>query len=232
MPEHPDDPGRGHRRHRDAPANPFAEILGVLPPEARRVLRNVAEEAASAALRAGGGPNPLAAAAVTATRLFSDATRQPLRPDPAREARPIAEAPRDGPTRLRADVGSAQPTMPALAAAGPFARLPQPGTEWWQFVRREVVVAVTSPALDRCVVMLAEGRELEVGGSADAVAQQIPGLVRLTQPGTQRCLYVRPSAVAAVTAPSQGCVLILSNGRELEAGEAAAAAADLLAGAG
>jgi hypothetical protein len=94
------------------------------------------------------------------------------------------------------------------------------------------VVAVTSPAHDRCVVMLAEGRELEVGGSADAVARQIPELVRLTQPGTQRYLYVRPSAVAAVTAPAQGCMLHLSNGRMLEAGEAAAVAAGLIAGAG
>ncbi len=96
---------------------------------------------------------------------------------------------------------------------------------------RPKLIYVKSPAPDRCVVMLAEGRELEVGGSADTVACQIPGLVRLTQPGTQRCLYVRPSAVTAVTAPSQGCVLHLSSGRELEAGEAAAVAADLIAGA-
>jgi predicted deacylase len=76
--------------------------------------------------------------------------------------------------------------------------------------------------------MLADGRELEVGGSSDAAARQIPGLVRLTQPGTQRCTYIRASAVVAVTAPSQGCVLHLSNGREVEAGEAAAVAAELL----
>jgi hypothetical protein len=94
------------------------------------------------------------------------------------------------------------------------------------------VVAVTSPAHDRCVVMLTEGRELDAGNSADAVAWQIPELVRLTQPGTQRCLYVRPSVVTAVTAPAQGCVLHLSDGRTLEAGEAAAAAAGLIAGAG
>jgi hypothetical protein len=95
-------------------------------------------------------------------------------------------------------------------------------------VRCEAVIAIKSPAHDRCVVMLADGRELEAGGSSDAAARQIPGLVRLTQPGTQRCTYIRPSAVVAVTAPSQGCVLHLSNGRELDAGEAAAVAADLL----
>jgi hypothetical protein len=55
--------------------------------------------------------------------------------------------------------------------------------------------------------------------------------VRLTQPGTQRSVYVRPSAVVAITAPSQGCMLHLSNGCELEAGEAAAVAADLIGGA-
>jgi hypothetical protein len=71
--------------------------------------------------------------------------------------------------------------------------------------------------------MLTEGRELEVGGSADAVGRHIPALVRLTQPGTQRCLYVRPFAVAAVTAPAQGCALHLSRGRMLEADEAEAA---------
>jgi hypothetical protein len=38
--------------------------------------------------------------------------------------------------------------------------------------------------------------------------------------------------VTAITAPAQGCVLHLSNGRMLEAGEAAAAAAGLIAGAG
>jgi hypothetical protein len=157
---------------------------------------------------------------------------RPPEADPVREARPAADAPGDGPPRLLGGAGPARTTAPALAAAGPFARLPQPGTDWWQFVRREAVVAVKSPAHGRCVVVLAGGRELEVGDSADAVARQIPGLVRLTQPGTQRCLYVRPSAVAAVTAPSQGCVLILSNGRELEVGEAAAAAAGLIAGAG
>jgi hypothetical protein len=227
MPEKPDDPDRDYHRHRDVPLNPLADILRVLPPEARSVLRNVAEEATSAALRAGGGPNPLAAAAAAATRLLSDAAQ--LRPEtnPNLKARPTADASKG---ELRSGVGPAQTTAPP--ATGSFARLPQPGTDWWQFVRHEAVVAVKSPAHDRCVVMLAEGRELEVGGSADAVARQIPGLVRLTQPGTQRCLYVRPSAVTAITAPSQGCVLHLSNGRELEAGEAAAAAAELIAGAG
>ena len=70
-----------------------------------------------------------------------------------------------------------------------------------------------------------------MGGSANTVARQIPALLRLTQPGTQRSLYVRQSAVTALTAPAQGCVLHLSNGRMLEAGEAAAAAAGLIAGA-
>ena len=216
-------------RHRDVPLNPLADILRILPPEARSVLQNVAEEATYAALRAGGGPNPLAAAAAAATRLLSDAARPRPETDPSHGARPTAEAAKGGLPRLGSGVGPAQTAAPAAAES--FARLPQPGTEWSQFVRREAVVAVTSPAPDRCVVMLAEGRELEVGGSADAVARQIPGLVRLTQPGTQRCLYVRPSAVTAVTAPSQGCVLHLFNGRQLEAGEAAAAAADLIASA-
>ena len=229
MPENLDDPDRAYRQHRDAPLNPLADVLRILPPEARSVLRNVAEEATYAALRAGGGPNPLAAAAAAATRLLSDAAR--LRPEtgPDHGAKPAAHAPRGGLPRLGSGGGPAQTTAPA--GAGSFARLPQPGTDWWQFVRHQAVVAVKSPAPDRCVVMLAEGRELEVGGSADTVARQIPGLVRLTQPGTQRCLYVRPSAVTAVTAPSQGCVLHLSSGRELEAGEAAAVAADLIAGA-
>ncbi len=95
-------------------------------------------------------------------------------------------------------------------------------------MRCEAVIAIKSPSQDQCVVMLANGRELEVGGSSDAVARQIPGLVRLTQPGTQRSAYIRPTAVVAVTAPSQGCVLHLSNGREVEASEAAAVAAGLL----
>jgi hypothetical protein len=229
MPENPDDPDRNYRRRRDVPLNPLTDVLRILPPEARSVLRNVAEEATYAALRAGGGPNPLAAAAAAATRLLSDAARLHPETGPNHGTRPAADASEGGLPRLGSGVGPAQTTAPAGAKS--FARLPQPGTDWWQFVRHEAVVAVKSPAHDRCVVMLAEGRELEVGGSADAVARQIPGLVRLTQPGTQRCLYVRPSAVTAVTAPSQGCVLHLSSGRELEAGEAAAVAADLIAGA-
>jgi hypothetical protein len=232
MPEYPDDRDRDHRRDRDVPPNPLADLLRILPPETRSVLRSVAEEATYAALRAGGGPNPLAAAAAAATRLLSDTARQRPEAAPSDGAKFAAEAAEDGPTRLRSGVGPAQTTVPAPAAAGSFVRLPQPGTEWWQFVRHEAVVAVKSPENDRCVVMLADGRGLEVGGSADAAAQQIPGLVRLTQPGTQRCLYVRPAAVVAITAPSQGCVLHLSNGRELEAGEAAAVATGLIAGAG
>ena len=230
MPEDPDGPDRDRRRDRDVPVDPLAEFLGILPPEARRVLRDVAEEATLAALRVGGGPNPFAAAAAVATRLLSDAARRhPEAAGPSRGAAPAADTPGDRPALLRG-VGPAQTAAPT--ASGSFARLPQPGTDWWQFVRREAVVAVRSPAHDRGVVMLADGRELEVGGSADDAARQIPGLVRLTQPGTQRCLYVRPSAVVAVTAPSQGCVLHLADGRELEAGEAAAAAAGLIAGAG
>jgi hypothetical protein len=221
MPENPDDLDRDHRRDRGVSINPLAEILGLLPPDARKILRNVADEAAHAVLRSGGGPSPLAAAATTAVRLLSDAARQ----------RPEAADIPDGPTRLRSGIRPAEIAV-AGTGGGSFIRLSQPGTDWWQFVRREAVVAVTSPAHDRCVVMLTEGRELDAGSSADAVAWQIPELVRLTQPGTQRCLYVRPSAVAAVTAPAQGCVLHLSNGRTLEAGEAAAAAAGLIAGAG
>jgi hypothetical protein len=232
MPDDPDAPNRDYRRSRDIPPNLLAEVLGgILSPEARKVLRNVAEETTYAALRAGGGPNPLAAATAAAARLLSDATQHRPAAGPTPGARSTAEVLGDEPTRLDG-VGPAQTTVPAPAAAGSFARLAQPGTDWWQFVRPEAVVAVKSPAHDRCVVMLADGRELEVGGSTDTVARQIPGLVRLTQPGTQRCLYVRPSAVVAVTAPSQGCVLHLSNGRDLEAGEAAAAAANLIAGAG
>ncbi len=222
MPDNPDDLDRDHRRDRGTPVNPLAEIFGLLPPEARKVLRNVADEAAHAALRSGAGANPFATAATTAARLLSDAARQ----------RSEAAGIPDGPTRPRGGARPADAALPAGAGEGPFIQLPQPGTDWWQFVRREAVVAVTSPAHDRCVVLLAEGGELEVGCPADAVARQIPALVRLTQPGTQRCLYVRPSAVTAVTAPAQGCVLHLSNGRMLEAGEAAAAAAGLIAGAG
>jgi hypothetical protein len=222
MPGNPDDHDRDHRRDRGASVNPLAEILGFLPPDARKILRNVADEAAHAVRRSSGGSSPLVAAATTAAHLLSDAARQ----------RPEAADFTNGPPRLRRSVRPAEAAVPAGTGGGSFIRLPQPGTDWWQFVRREAVVAVTSPAHDRCVVMLTEGRELEVGGSADAVARQIPGLVRLTQPGTQRCLYVRPSAVAAVTAPAQGCVLYLSNGRILEAGEAAVAAAGLIAGAG
>lgn len=80
--------------------------------------------------------------------------------------------------------------------------------------------------------MLADGRELAVGGSADTVAQQSSGLGRLTHPGTWRCRYVRPPAVAAVTTLAQGCVLHLSEGPALEPGEAAAVAAALIAGPG
>jgi hypothetical protein len=76
MPDHPDDPRQDDRRNRNTAVNPLAEFLAILPPEARRVLRNVAEEAARATLRAGGGPNPLATAAATATRLLSEAARQ------------------------------------------------------------------------------------------------------------------------------------------------------------
>jgi hypothetical protein len=219
MPVNLDDNDQGSYRNRKAQVNPLAELLAILPPEARRVLRNVAEETAHAALRAGGGPNPLAAAATTATRLLSEVARQRME----------ADTPASGPTRSQGGPGSVQTTSPERAAARSFARLPQPGTDWWQFVRCEAVVAIKSPSVDRCVVMLADGRELEVGGSSDAAAQEISGLVRLTQPGTQRCMYIRPSAVVAVTAPSQGCVLHLCNGRELEAGEAAAVAADLIA---
>jgi hypothetical protein len=99
-------------------------------------------------------------------------------------------------------------------------------------VRREAAIAIKSPSVGLCIVVLFDGRELEVGGSSDEVARQIPGLVRLTQPGTQRSMYVRPSAVVAVTAPLNGCVLHLSNGSDLEAGEAAVVAAELIAGAG
>lgn len=222
MPESPDDRDQAHRRDRGASGNLLAEILGLLPPEARKILRNVADEAAHAALRSGAGSSPFTAAATTAARLLSDAAQQ----------RPEAAGIPDSPTRPRAGARLAEAAVPAGAVEVSFIQLPQPGTDWWQFVRREAVVAVTSPTHDRCVVTLAEGRELEVGCSADAVARQIPALVCLTQPGTQRCLYVRPSAVTAVTAPAQGCVLHLSNGRMLEAGEAAAVAAGLIAGAG
>ncbi len=218
MPANPDDPDQYSSRNRNVQLNPLAELLAILPSEARRVLRNVAEETAQAALRAGAGPNPLAVAANTATRFLSEVARQRME----------ADTPANAPTRSRGGPGPVQSTSPEAAPTGPFARLPQPGTDWWQFVRHEAVIAIKSPLHDQCVVMLADGRELEVGGSSDAVARQIPGLVRLTQPGTQRCTYIRPSAVVAVTAPSQGCVLHMSNGREVEAGEAAAVAADLL----
>jgi hypothetical protein len=222
LPANSNDPPQDPWQRRRTEVNPIAELLGGLPPEVRRLLRNVAEETAQAALRSAGGPNPLAAAASTATRLLSQAARRPLETNTASS----------GTMQPEPGAGSVQTTSPLVAAAEPFARLPQPGTDWSQFVRRKAAIAIKSPTVDLCVVMLSDGRELEVGGSSDAAARQIPGLVRLTQPGTQRSMYVRPSAVVAVTAPSNGCVLHLSNGRDLEAGEAAVVAAHLIAGAG
>jgi hypothetical protein len=225
--EHPlpanfDDSAQDPQRSRKSEVNPIAELLGVLPPEARRLLRNVAEETAQAALRAAGGPNPLAAAAITAARLFSQAAREPNEASTAVNKT----------TRSQTVVGPVLTTSPMAAAVEPFARLPQPGTDWSLFLRRDAAIAIKSPSVDLCIVVLFDGRELEVGGSSDAVARQIPGLVRLTQPGTQRSMYVRSSAVLAVTAPSSGCVLHLSNGLDLAAGEAAVVAANLIAGAG
>ncbi|MGK7870877.1 hypothetical protein ACFHPP_26760 [Falsiroseomonas sp. E2-1-a20] len=225
--EHPlpanfDDPAQDPQQSRRTEVNPIAELLGVLSPEARRLLRNVAEETAQAALRAAGGPNPLAAAASTAARLLSQAARRPMETNTAT----------DRTTRSQTVDRSVPTTSPLVPAVEPFVRLPQPGTDWSQFVRREAVIAIKSPSVDLCVVVLSDGRDLEVGGSSDAVARQIPGLVRLTQPGTQRSMYVRSSAVLAVTAPSSGCVLHLSNGLDLAAGEAAVVAANLIAGTG
>ena len=221
MPGYSDDPRDGRR----APGNPLADLLGLLPPEARRAVRGLAEDATQAVLRAGGGgPNPLAAAAALAARTLAEAARP--RPEGAEPPRPAAERPLAG-SPAPAGIPLAIPAAAPPPAA--FARLPQPGTAWWQYVRPEAVVAIASPAPEGCVALLANGRELELGGPAEAAAREVPGLVRLTQPGTQRCLYVRPAAVLAVTAPAQGCVLHLADGRTLEAGEAAAVAAGLLA---
>jgi hypothetical protein len=199
MPE-PDDRG---------PAGALNELLGLLPPEARRALRGVAEDTAHAARRAGGGANPLASLAAAAGRALAEP------PTPPRTATPSA--------------APSAACAPSPATAG-FARLPQPGTDWHLFVRRDAVVAVASPSAERAVVLLADGREVEVGASSDAVAREVPGLVRLTQAGTQRCLYVRAGSVLAVTAPAQGSVLHLAGGRDLPAGESAAVVAGLLAG--
>ena len=199
MPE-PDDRG---------PAGPLNELLGLLPPEARRALRGVAEDTAHAARRAGGGANPLAHLAAAAGRALAEP------PAPPRAPAPPAASP------------SPQPSP--IATAG-FARLPQPGTDWHLFIRRDAVVAVASPSAERSLVLLADGREVEVGASSDAVAREVPGLVRLTQAGTQRCLHVRAASVLAVTAPAQGSVLHLAGGRDLQAGESAAVVAGLLAG--
>jgi hypothetical protein len=110
MPENLDDHNRDDRRDRGASGNPLVEILSLLPPEARKVLRNVADEAAHAALRSGAGSNPFAAAATTAARLLSDAAR------PRPEATDIP----DGPTRLRGGARPAEAAVPAGTGEGSF----------------------------------------------------------------------------------------------------------------
>lgn len=116
LPETPDDPNRG------VPGPPLAEILGILPPEARKVLRNLA-----AAPVPSQRPRPPSRAASPTRR---GTARKPPTPA-ARRGRP-----------RRGGVGSAQTTVAAPAGVGSFAQLPQAGTDWWQFVRRKAVVAV------------------------------------------------------------------------------------------
>lgn len=211
----------------------LTEALGAFsrdPGGTVRRLLDGAEQAltgVSGAARHGGAISGLAAAA---SQLLSDAL-------PSRQ--PDASPP--GATAVATPHGGTARDVPRPVAAEPtpeparFVRLRQPDAAWSLYVRAEEVDAVTPGAAGGaagCVLHLSDGGTVDAGDDPDEAAVRLSpyGLVRLSQSGTQRGLYVRPGAVVAVAAPreGEGCVLRLRGGRTLPCADAAAVAANLL----
>ncbi len=204
------------------------------PGAAARRLLDTAERALAGAGRANGGRDPLAGIATAASRFLSD-----LQPPVSGREAPGGAPPAGGPAGPSAgapqggDERAANESAPATAPPLPFVGLRQPGEGWSFHVRAEAVEAVAPTGEAGCVLHLSDGSTVEAGQCSDDAARLLPGLARLSQAGTQQCLYVRPEAVLAVAAPAGGgCVLRLRGGRELAATEAAAVAVGLLAGNG
>lgn len=217
----------------------LTEALGAFskdPAGAARRVFDTAERALAGAGRRGGGRDPLAGLAAAASKFLSDVQSPvPGRRGDVPGGQPPGGDPGGPSIDARGGGGEPDSREGAAAASAPpsFVGLRQRNGDWPLHVRAAAVEAVTPVGEAGCVLHLSDGSTVEAGGCSDEAARPLPGLVRLSQAGTQSGLYVRPPAVLAVAAPPEGgCVLRLRGGRELAAAEAAAVAVGLLAGTG
>lgn len=209
----------------------IADAIGAFskdPAGAARRLLDTADRALAGAGARNEGRDAMAKLATAASRFLGE----PRSPFAGRTGEPPAKAPPGGEPEQRSGDGRDAPRATrAEPSPAPFVELRQPGEGWSFHVRAEAVEAVAPAGGENCLLHLSDGSTVEAGQCSDAAARLLPGLARLSRAGTQHGLYVRPHAVLAVAAPSEGgCVLRLRGGRELAATEAAAVAAGLLAG--
>lgn len=227
-PEDGRNPGGGNRPNSPLQAA-VSEALGAFskdPGAAARRMLDAADRALKGAGGASAGRDPLAGLAAAASRFVSEMQA----PAPGRPAGEGGEPPLG---ERRGEAGGVAPVgVPAQPQPSPFVGLRQRDGDWLLHVRAEAVDAVAPAGDAGCALHLSDGTVVEAGESSDEAARSLPRLVRLSQAGTQRGVYVRAAAVLAVSAPPEGgCVLRFRGGRELPAAEAAAVAVGLLAAA-